>query len=400
VLGRFEMRVAIFTDSWFPRIDGLTTSVQAFKAQLERRGHTFHVFAPGPRWERTHEVTRYKGVPFWAYPDFHVSLRPGRHDTARILREEGFDLVHIQSPFMVGLWGLLGAREAGLPAITSYHTYLPDLVPYVVPPGLRRVARVAVWRSTASFFARCNAVLAPSPSCAAELLRHIPPEKVPNLKVQPNGVDVERFHPRWRSPTVRAALAPEGRKVLLSVGRLAREKDLPFVLDAFLRARQSDPDLLLCIGGKGPDFPRIRRRAARLGLDPHVRYLGFVPDEELGALYASADAFVSASQFETQGMTAVEAMASGLPVAAARSRGLADYVVDGRTGVQFTPGDVAAAAEAILACVSDGGRMRRAAREHAETLSLEACTDRLERIYQEAVAAGPRGEVPPSTSSR
>src|SRR5687767_11727113 len=146
------MRIAIFTDSWFPRVDGLTTSVLGFKTELEKRGHTFHVFTAGPRWERTPDVTRYKGFPFWGYPDFHVSLRPGRFDTAQMLRDGGFDLVHIQSPFMVGLWGLRGARKAHLPVLTSYHTYLPDLVPYVFPPGFRTVSQRAVWRWTETFF--------------------------------------------------------------------------------------------------------------------------------------------------------------------------------------------------------------------------------------------------------
>ena len=131
------MKVAIFTDSWFPRIDGLTTSVQGIKTTLEARGPEFHVFASGPTGERSADVTRYKGVPFWGYPDFHVALRPGRHNAAKILREEGFDLVHIQSPFMVGLWGLRGALKAGRPVLPRYHPHNPDRGPDRLPPRVR-----------------------------------------------------------------------------------------------------------------------------------------------------------------------------------------------------------------------------------------------------------------------
>ncbi|HEX2065524.1 MAG TPA: glycosyltransferase [Candidatus Thermoplasmatota archaeon] len=391
------MKVAIFTDSWFPRVDGLTTSVQGIKAALERRGHEFHVFASGPRWERTPEVTRYKGIPFWGYPDFHVALRPGRHDAARILRDEEFDLAHIQSPFMVGLWGLRGARKAGLPVISSYHTYIPDLVPYVVPPGLRSVSRRLVWKGTAAFLRRSDLVLAPSPSCAAELLAHCG-EGLPPMHVHPNGVDTRRFHPRARSAAMRRRLAPGDGPVVVSVGRLAREKDVPFLVDALAAARRQVPGLRLAIGGKGPELERIRQRVRRRGLEGAVRFLGFVPDAELASVYASADAFASASPFETQGMTAVEAMACGTPVAAVHARGLADYVLAGRTGTLWAPGDVEEAAWALVEAVNAPQSVRLAARRHAEAFSLERSTDQLEHLYRQAIGA--EREVRPSILSR
>jgi len=384
------MRIALFTDSWLPRVDGLTTSVAGFKARMEARGHTFHVFAPGPRRESGPEETRYKGIPFWGYRDFHIAIRPGQHDTARLVKEGGFDLVHIQSPFLVGYRGLRAARKAGLPVVTSYHTYLPDLVPYVVPPGFRAITKSLVWRFTGHFFRRCDAVLVPSPSCAKELLDHVPGHKIPNLEVHPNGVDVHRFRPLPPDPAVRRRLGPDGSRVILSVGRLAREKDLPFLVEAFAAARQKDPTLHLAIGGKGPDLARVEAKVAELGVGPHVTFLGFVADSDLPIVYANADGFCSASQFETQGMTAVEAMACGVPVAAVRARGLADYVLDGRTGYLFEADDVAGAASALLRCVDAGPSMRKAARAHAETISLEKSVDQLEAVYRRAVASGPR----------
>lgn len=390
------MKVAIFTDSWFPRVDGLTTSVAGIKSALEARGHEFHVFASGPKWERTPDVTRYKGVPFWGYPDFHIALRPGRHDAAKILRDEGFDLVHIQSPFFVGLWGLRGARKAGLPVITSYHTYIPDLVPYVVPPGFHTIGRKIVWKSTDAFLRRSNTILVPSPSCAAELLAHLGPD-LPPMHVHPNGVDTRRFTPKARSAAMRRRLSPHGGPVLVSVGRLAREKDVPFLVDALAIARAQVPGLALAIGGKGPELERIQARVRKHGLEDAVTFLGFVPDAELPGVYASADAFASASQFETQGMTAVEAMACGLPVAAVRARGLADYVLPGRTGMLWTPGDVGAAAQAMVDAVRAPAAIRQGARRHAETLGLERSTDQLEHLYRRAI--GEEREVRPSILS-
>ncbi len=386
------MRVAIFTDSWFPRIDGLTTSVRNIIGSLEQRGHTFHVFCPGPVSERSADVTRYKGRPFWGYPDFHMSLREKEHDTAKILKEEGFELVHIQSPFLVGMWGLRAANKVGLPVVTSYHTFIPDLVPYVVPWGGRAISRAVVWRQTGSFFRRCDIVLAPSPSCASELARHVPGHKIPNLQVHPNGVDTVRFHPGARTKEARERLSPNGGPVVLSLGRLAREKDLPFLVDALAWARRQVPDLTLAIGGRGPEMERIQRTVAKHGLEGAVQFLGFVPDEELAATYASADAFASASQFETQGMTAVEAMACGTPVAAVRARGLADFVHHRQTGYLFEPWDRAGAATALVRAVRAGPALRARCRSHAETLSLERSADQLERIYEEAMG----GEMAPA----
>jgi len=383
------MRVAIFTDSWLPRIDGLTTSVQAAKTRLEARGHSFHVFAPGPRRETVGDVTRYKGIPFWGYPDFHIALQPGQHDTPRLLREGGFDAVHIESPFLVGYFGLRAARKVGLPVVTSYHTYVPDLVPYVVPPGFRAVSRRLAWRFTGAFFNRSDIVLVPSPSCARELVRHVPGHKIANLEVHPNGVDIARFHPGAARPAMRRRLGPPGSRILLSVGRLAREKDIPFLVEAFATAHKSDPALHLAIGGKGPDLPRVKQRITDTGVAGHVTLLGFIPDADLPAAYASADAFASASQFETQGMTAVEAMACGTPVAAVKARGLGDFVLDGQTGHLFEAGDVAQAAAAIREAIGAGPAMRQAARAHAETLGLEKSVDQLEAVYRRVVATGP-----------
>jgi 1,2-diacylglycerol 3-alpha-glucosyltransferase len=387
------MRVAIFTDSWSPRVDGLTTSVQAFMRHLGPRGHEFHVFCPGTDWSRTPTETRYKGVPFWGYPDFQLSFRQGPHDTAKILREGKFDLVHIQSPFLVGLIGLRAARKAGIPAMTSYHTYLPDLVPYVVPPGGRWLSKKLVWKSTGWFLRRCDRILTPSPSCAAELWSHLG-DDLPPMEVHPNGVDTTRFHPRARNQAARAKLMPDGARlddpVLVTVGRMAREKDIPFLLEALSQAKLRRPRLCLAIGGRGPELPRIRKRIAELGLEDSVKLLGFVPDDDLAGIYASADAFVTASQFETQGMTAVEAMASGIPVAAVHARGLADYVLHGRTGRLFSPGDVEEAAQAFIEAAEAPQRMRTDARAHAETLSLERSADQLEQVYLELAGIRPR----------
>lgn len=380
------MRIAIFTDSWFPRVDGITTSVAATMRLMKERGHTFHIFCSGPESTRDADVTRYKGFAYWGYPDFHVSYRKRSHDTARILREEGYDLVHIQTPFFVGLWGLQAAREVGLPVVTSYHTYMPDLIPYFTPPGTRAVGKRIVWRMTGAFFRSCNVVLAPSPSCAAELARHVPGHKIANLQVHPNGVDTTRFHAGARNEAMRRRLSPDGKPVLLYVGRLAREKDLPFLVAAFARAVQLRPSLHLAIGGSGPDQERIEDAIVQHGVQGSVTLLGFVPDDELPSVYASADAFATASRFETQGMTAVEAQACGLPVAAVRERGLADYVRHRETGFLFEPMDREGAAQAMVRAIEAGPAMRAEARRHAEDLSLERSTDQLEEVYRELIA--------------
>ena len=145
--------------------------------------------------------------------------------------------------------------------------------------------------------------------------------------------------------------------------------------------RDREPAVTLALAGKGPELERVQRHAGRLGLGDSVRYLGFVPDAELPAAYASADAFASASQFETQGMTAVEAMACGTPVAAVRARGLADYVLDGKTGYLWKPDDVESAADAILRTLHAGEGIRSEARRHAETLGVARFASQLEDLY-------------------
>jgi len=200
-------------------------------------------------------------------------------------------------------------------------------------------------------------------------------------------VDPERFHPGNRGQGIRTKWGLNGHDVLLHVGRVAPEKNLTTLINAFPKVLEANPDTKLLIVGTGPYIEKYYDLVRHLGLSGDVIFTGFVPDADLPKYYAAADAFAIASKFETQGLVVLEALASGRPVAGANYRAIPEFVREGVNGALFEPNDVRGCAAAILRCLREPDGMREAARETALRFSVERCTRRLERVYDRLVAA-------------
>jgi 1,2-diacylglycerol 3-alpha-glucosyltransferase len=212
------------------------------------------------------------------------------------------------------------------------------------------------------------------------------PEFAGRCVVVPSGVDVARFNPAVDGSDIRASWGfGDDAEVFLWLGRLGYEKRIDFLLDAFAKVQAQRPSARLVLAGSGPASDAFRRRAHALGVEGNVLFTGYVPDELVPRYYGAADAFVSASDFETQGLTLLEAMATGVPSAVASAGGYLDVLRPGENAYTFQPNDLGGAAQAMHHALDAPDAVRRAARDTAIEYSLERCEELLEETYADVL---------------
>jgi len=317
-------------------------------------------------------------VAFPPYPDIRLAA-PAYWRFARAVEEFRPNLVHCATEFMIGRLGEIAARRAGLPLVSSYHTDFSRYTEAYGAPWLRSTVSAYIAR----FHGRALRTYTPSQMARADLLEL----GLQDVEVWGRAVDTKVFAPSRFDSDIRRLYGWEGKFIVLHVGRLAAEKGVHRILDAFRIARELLPagSLQLVIAGGGPEEPELRRSAP-----PDVSFLGILDRSRgLPQVYASADAFVFTSLTETLGLVVLEAMASGLPVIATAAGGVADHLRHEENGLAYPAGDVTAMARAIVRlCINRKLRddLARGARRTAEALDWEGELNRLDASYHEVCA--------------
>lgn len=383
-----SLRILMVSDVYLPRINGVSTSIAIFRAELEQLGHEVDLLVPG-YGNAADDVGPEPGVyrvPGWApWFDPEDRLMSGRR--LRALRPRiaaaGYDLIHVQTPFRAHLFGVALGRRLGIPVLESYHTlfeaYFEHYLRWLPRSWLRAAARV---------FSRkqCNevdAVVVPSKAMADALLGYRVRSPIHML---PTGLEPAAFDladgRRFRD---RLGL-PEDTPLLLFVGRVAHEKSIELLLHMLRALLPAQPRAQLAIVGDGPARTSLEQLGQRLGLTDHLHWTGYLPrDASLREAYRGADAFVFASQTETQGLVLLEAMAQGLPCVAVAAQGTLDLLQEG-AGALVTAPEAEAFAGRVAELLTDGERRARlgeAAREHASQWSASAAARRLDGLYRD-----------------
>lgn len=328
------MRIALFTDTYAPQMNGVARTLQRLAAAMTDRSHELRVYAPSHPGERsTDAIRRIPSVPFWAYTELRLAspVVPGLRADLAAWRP---DLVHLATPFGVGLAGRAAALALGTPLVTSYHTQLTQ---YANHYGLGFLADGGM-RYLRWFHNSGARTFVPTAAIGAELRAR----GFERLALWSRGVDAGRFHPGYRDPSLRTAMgAGESSFVVAYVGRVAREKGIDVALDAMREVQRHLPDARLAIAGDGPALRAIRAQAP-----PGTYFAGRLSGDALSAFYASADVFVFPSTTDTFGNVLLEAMASGLAVVAADVPQAREVV--GEHGSFAEPGNARAFAAAVL----------------------------------------------------
>ncbi|GAA3905943.1 hypothetical protein GCM10022228_15240 [Halomonas cibimaris] len=359
------LRTVMFTNNYLPFIGGVPISIERLKRGLAALGHPVMVVAP--RYSRQADdeadVLRLRSLlPLGKHQEFRLA-NVFSVQMARRVRAFKPDVIHVHHPFWIGRAGQLLGRLLGVPVMYTYHTRLEHYAHYVPLPG--PLFRNFISHALVKRFANgCDAVIVPT-SSVEEYLRIIGVKKP--IFVQPTGIEYERFaHVDAEAvSTLRNRLGLADKRVLVSISRLSREKNIDFLLDGLrLLHDGGEHSAHLLLVGEGHDRRRLEARAAALGLGEHVTLAGAVAPEDIPAYCHAAELFVFASRSETQGMVVLEAMAAGLPVVVIRSSGIEDIVSQGSNGYKTAP-DVTAWSRAVAELLHDADKRRRMGRQAA-----------------------------------
>lgn len=370
-LFRWMMRIAMMTDSWFPTRDGVVTSITIIKESLEALGHEVFIIAPEPEKEaRQDGVYYFPAVRFKSYEGYYVPILPS--NKMEILREIHPDIIHIHGVATMAIRGLICGHELGIPTVMTFHTMVDDAAKYYSPIKLPpETMERLIWTYLRRILKRMDVVVTPT-SCIGDELRSRG-AVCRNLVTIPTGTNTAEFHPGIPGDDIRRRHGLIGDRVAIHVGRISYEKELDMVVRAMLNI-----DAKLLIAGKGPAKADIEGLVNELGLQDKVVFAGFVPDSELPAYYNAADIAVSASKFETQGLSILEAMASGKPVACRNGRAFAEIVHDEENGYLFD--DVDGCIEAMEKAFDAPDRVRNASLKTA----LDNSRERSAQLYVDA----------------
>ena len=372
------MKVAYFTESLLPHVDGVSRTLAQLFGFLERAGVEFRVFSPfipGPEVGWADRVRRVPYIHVPGHSEYRMSLPIG-HKVSRRLDDYGPDLIHVVSPTPIAVRAEKYGRRNGIPVVASFHTHF---VSYFRFYGFGRLEWFG-WKLLRDFYGRAETVYAPSTSIIRELAEH----GIRNTELWSRGIDLARFSPSYRDAALRARVgAGDDTPVLLMVSRLVKEKDMADLveMDRILRERGNRYRLVLV--GDGPMRAELQRML------PDAVFPGHQTGEALARWYASGDVFVFPSTTETFGNVIVEAHASGLPAVVVDRGGPPDLVEPGETGWIARPNDPASLAEHVerlLADPAERARMGRAAREAAGRRDWSVINGRLLESYRRVVA--------------
>ncbi|MDO4255426.1 MAG: glycosyltransferase family 1 protein [Kocuria sp.] len=369
------MRIALYTEVFLPKIDGVVTRVLRTLEQLATMGHTVLVFAPGnpPASYAGHTVVPVRSKPFtpW-YPDINVAL-PTK-GLAATMKQFAPDIVHAVNPSWLSAYGVLSAKHHGLPLLSSFHTDIPQYTTALGLGVLRYPAEKWLrWLHNQSEVNLCT---------SGPMLERTRRLGVRDVSLWPKAVDTQSYHPSHADPKLRIQLTngnPQA-PLILYVGRISKEKNL----DQLVTPMRTLANAHLAIVGSGPHTEHLKKRFA----GTNTIFTGPMTGQQLAAAYATADVFAFPSTSETLGLVVLEAFASGVPVVGARAGGIPYVVDDGHTGFLTAPGDAQDLTDKLHRLIANPDlrtTMGAAARREAIHHSWKASTDELVRQYRLAI---------------
>lgn len=303
------MNIGLFTDTYFPQNSGVATSIKTLKEALEAQGNNVFIFTTtDPHIKRgtvEPNIFRFSSIPFISFTDRRIAFR-GIFEATKVAKEVKLDIVHTQTEFALGTIGKYVAHQLKIPAIHTYHTMYEDYLHYVLNGHLLKPYHVKQF--TKAYLKNMDGVIAPSQRVESLLTRY--GVKIP-IRVIPTGVDIKSLNGTKKRDIRQELGIPQDAPVLLNLSRIAAEKKIDRILDIMPEIVEKYPKVRLVIAGDGPDVDTLKDQVARLTLENYVIFTGNIAHNDVGNYYRMADLFVSASDTETQGLTYIEALASG-----------------------------------------------------------------------------------------
>ena len=413
------MRIAHFTDTFHPKVDGIVVSILNFSKKLIEQGHEVLVFAPKYKEMKSEiiikkmTIKRYFSFSLSSYPGVKIAF-PNFIKMHKVMREWKPDVIHIHTPGLIGYAGIIFAKAFNIPSIGTFHTLVTEQLTYISPKRLLKLDRLIdkisvgkkrdkkkifsflkkglvqseqkrdakegyakkiVWKLATRVYNKCDKIIVPSKAIKTVLREHGIKK---DIIVISNGIGLDLFKPKknYREKNLR----------LICVGRISYEKNIDVVIKSIDIVRQVYPSILLEIIGPGPALPSLKKLVRSLFLIRNVKFLGKVDYRKLGSFYRNGDIFLTASTMETQGLVILEAMACGLPVIGVKKYAIPDLVINGRNGYVVEPFNERKMAGKIIILLENPALLKKFGKESVKLAKLHdvnKMSRKLERAYKE-----------------
>ncbi|MGX6969681.1 glycosyltransferase family 4 protein [Vagococcus bubulae] len=378
------MKIGFFTDTYFPQVSGVSTSIRTLKQELEKLGHDVYIFTttdPDAK-EVEPRIIRMPSIPFISFKDRRVVIR-GMLYAYHIAKEIDLDIVHTHTEFGVGILGKQTAKALNVPVVHTYHTMYEDYLHYIAKGKVLKPVHVK--QLSKLYTNHMSGIICPSQRVVSKLQEYGIERP---MSVIPTGINVSQFKPVEEEliKNVRQTYQIDDEAcLLLSVSRISYEKNIQTVLNGMPDVVREIPNVQLLIVGDGPFKAKLEKQVEELGLLDYVTFAGEIPNKDIAPFYQAADYFVSASDSETQGLTYTEAMAAKTKVVAKGNDYLDSLFDDETLGITYVENEDFA--QALIEYVKkDLSTKKTILEDKLYDISSEAFGKRVEEFYQEAFA--------------
>lgn len=383
------MNIGIFTDCYYPQVNGVVTSTITLKKELEEKGHRVIIFTVNhPDAVEEKDVVRLASIPFLPLKNFRVGAFYSKK-AVEIIRRMNLDIIHTQTEFSLGIFGRIVAKKLGIPVVHTYHTMYEDYVHYVAVRPIIKPATKLAKKGSAFYCKYCNGVIVPTTKVKDKLEEYGLIDK--GINIIPTGIDInpfkkENYHENEVAELRKEFAIKKDDKVVLFLGRIAKEKSIDVIIKAMPKLIEKIPNTKMLIVGGGPEIDNLEELAEELNIKEKVIFVGEKPWKEIGKYYQLGDVFVSASVTETQGLTFTEAMAGEIPVIAKYDKNLEEIMQHGVNGFIFNKDEELS--EVLYKVLSDEEATKKVvarAYEEIEPLSSKHFGDKVLKVYERTI---------------
>ena len=390
------MRIGIFTDSYPPYTNGVSTSILMLQRALEMKGHTVYVVTVNPenmqyKYEDDDKIIRIPGIPTGIYDYRLTGMYPIR--AVKKIKSWNLDIIHSHTEFGIGTFARLISIEFNIPLVHTYHTMYEDYIETITKGYFDKSSKKIVEYITKFFCDKtCTELIVPTKKTYDLFKQKYRYDR--DVYIIPTGIETERFYPEKYSKGELDLIRKKCkiRKddfVILYLGRLGKEKNIEFIIDVYNSIAKEEPRTKLLLVGDGPDEDFLRKKSLEYGIFKNVVFAGKVPYEDAPKYYNISDVFVTASHFETQGLTVVEALAAGVPAVCINDESFNGTVINDYNGFIFNTEEECK--EDILKIKHDkvlAKRLKKGASASAEMHSSKYFADQVITIYEKAIKDG------------
>lgn len=376
------VNIGLFTDTYYPQVSGVATSIKTLRAQLERQGHNVYIFTTtDPNVDKNiyeRNIFRFTSIPFISFTDRRIAIR-GLFHAYQVAKELNLDIVHTQTEFSMGLIGKFVAKNLKIPCVHTYHTMYEDYLHYVAKGKLLRPYHVK--QMTKSYCYHMSGIVAPSQRVLDTLTSYGIKEPI---EIIPTGVDLTKFQAKSMQNLREKYQIDAQTPLVLTLSRLAFEKDIDQLIAAFPKILQRVENAKLMICGDGPAKETLEQQVEQLNLQDNVIFTGEIDNDQVASYYQMADVFASTSVSESQGLTYIEALAAKVKVVAKHSPYIDELLDDVNIGLTVADESELVAAISEYLLHPQKYLDEQPLKEKLSSISAESFGQKVMEFYQEA----------------